>query len=416
MEKIITYVEFGIDGHQMIWLRSVINAFERLMPDWKLNIWLPNECLFEFQKYCRPYFNVENISKNIRVRSHEDLCSSSKKNVGIKPRRFKTVQQCMDIDYADVCFIALNLDACLKDIAFSRLNRCKAKLVGVLSQPFLHYINFTSYQTKRWLTKSRYLKTYIKTFIMCHRSIMGEVLVLDPLAQDYYNLKLQTSKFRFLPEYRILVEPISDSRKHFNIPEGRQIILFTGNIARRKGAIEFVKAFQKVLVEHKHLKDQLTVVFAGLIMEDVRDTFYKAISELHSVCPNFPILIIDRYLTDDEFITLIAISDLICMPYINFIGSSGILMNAAAWGRPVLASEFGLVGELVRCYNLGIACNTSSVSELARAVYKAINEFKHIDDERRQAIKAFATKYSLPLDQFGEEIFSSLLRVVSKIR
>ena len=63
-----------------------------------------------------------------------------------------------------------------------------------------------------------------------------------------------------------------------------------------------------------------------------------------------------------------AACDWVSLPYRKFRHSSGILVNAAAAGRPVLVSGFGHIGRAVREGQPGRVFKHGSVSELARAL------------------------------------------------
>lgn len=412
-KKTIAYVEFGHTGHRAIWIRNVLHAFEKLHSGWQLNVWVPQEFVKAQEEWCAPYLKSSSPSDGgITFRFLEEVIGSGGIHGQIVPGSFEIVRRCIEADGADVCFLANNLDACVKDIALSRPNASRAKLVGVLDQPFLHYAKFSSARTKKWLTPRRYLSAYVKNLLMCHRSAIAEVLMLDPLAPEFYNTILKTSKFRFLPESFVAGNPFQYSRKHFGLPEDKSILLFIGSIDRRKGTREFLEALQKAFSESFRFRQQVAVVFAGSVMPEVYNMVYTAVSDFRASYLDTPVFLFDRFVTDREFLTFIYASDVVCIPYVNLATTSGVLMNAAAYGRPVLASDFGIVGELVRRYNLGITCNESDPAELADALCRSVEEAQRMDEGRRREIKAFASRYSVSLEQFGEEICASLVRAV----
>jgi len=409
-EKIITYIEFGSDGHRPVWIRSIMDAFKKAAGEWRLNIWVPKEFIEIHKKWCAPYIGPGKKSDNIAFRFYEDMLSPSETS-RLSP--FNVAQKCVQADTADVCFLANNLDVCVKEIAFSRPGAIKAKLVGVLDQPFLHYSKFSSSVTKKWLSPKRYLFAYIKTFLMCHRSFVERVLMLDPLAPSFYNRILATSKCRFLPEYVTEVDLISDPRGYFGLPEHRKIFLLTGAISRYKGVIEFLNALREAL-KYSGLKDQACIVIAGKVVSDVRRDVYNLVSDIQTQYPEAPIFLIDRLLTDEEFVSLISSSDVVCLPYGKVPTTSGLLMHAAACGKPVFAYDFGIVGELVRKHHLGVLYNRPDPEVMATALRKSMNELGSFGPERIKSFQNFTALYSVSLKRFGEEVCTSLLRVGNK--
>lgn len=123
------------------------------------------------------------------------------------------------------------------------------------------------------------------------------------------------------------------------------------------------------------------------------------------------VYIFDRFLTDQEYISLISVASVVCIPYIKFVGMSGVLIHAASYGCLVLASQFGLIGEpLVQRYDLGVVCDESNPAELADALFRCVEESRCMTKERRAKMQEFADRFSVPLMQFGEEVCASIAR------
>jgi hypothetical protein len=59
------------------------------------------------------------------------------------------------------------------------------------------------------------------------------------------------------------------------------------------------------------------------------------------------------------------------VPYQRHVGSSGVLIRAAQAGRPVIASDYGLVGAWTRKNQLGAAVNCEISAELVHCIVAA---------------------------------------------
>jgi glycosyltransferase involved in cell wall biosynthesis len=81
----------------------------------------------------------------------------------------------------------------------------------------------------------------------------------------------------------------------------------------------------------------------------------------------------ERTLTVVELQTALAAMDVVCTPYPAHIGSSSIVLRAAAAGRPVVGSDTGWVGETVRRFSLGRVCDVRAPGALARALADALD-------------------------------------------
>ena len=152
----------------------------------------------------------------------------------------------------------------------------------------------------------------------------------------------------------------------------------------------------------------------GLIETGVRADLYQEIESLQIEYPPVSITVLDRYYADFEYTSLISASDVVCIPYTNFIGSSNVMMHAAAQGRLVLAPEFGVLGELTRRYKLGVTCDTSDPKLVTEAIFKSVDAARRICDKERQSIISFATRYAVSLEQFGVRVCDVLLEMAAR--
>ena len=65
------------------------------------------------------------------------------------------------------------------------------------------------------------------------------------------------------------------------------------------------------------------------------------------------------------------LADVVLALYQRHVGMSGILIRAAAANKPVLATNYGLMGEITRRYKLGIDLNARD----PQAIAKGLTEF-----------------------------------------
>ena len=150
-----------------------------------------------------------------------------------------------------------------------------------------------------------------------------------------------------IKENKILIVPHGSKHKYINyetkkpreikqnsINKNDKIFLFVGQINPNKGVLELLEIWHADFTNDKHS----TLIIAGKINRDLRE-------EIISFNGN-GIIIIDRFLEDEELAYLIKLSSLILMPYKN--GSvSGVLFTAAAFKKPVLSNNFGSISEYI---------------------------------------------------------------------
>ena len=95
--------------------------------------------------------------------------------------------------------------------------------------------------------------------------------------------------------------------------------------------------------------------------------------------------LIDRFVDEQEVADLFERSSLVILPYMPFSGQSGVLYNALAYTRPVVASDVGPLGESVRRWGVGEVCLPGDERDLARAIEQALDPGRY-----RAAVESIA--------------------------
>ena len=183
-----------------------------------------------------------------------------------------------------------------------------------------------------------------------------------------------------------------------SVKDGCRVALFFGSIAPRKGIFETLAALSLL---SPRCQEMLCLVVAGRIMEEIRAAVAAAARQTQ-----VQIVVLDHYLANEEIPRLFAVSDLVLVPYPRHIGSSGLLVRAAAAGKPVLGSDYGLVGAQIQRHRLGCAVDCTKPSSLAHALEQWL-----IDPETiaisPQDMQAFAAAHTA--EKFCQTIVSSLV-------
>jgi glycosyltransferase involved in cell wall biosynthesis len=93
-------------------------------------------------------------------------------------------------------------------------------------------------------------------------------------------------------------------------------------------------------------------------------------------------------------------------PYQRHVGMSGILLLAAAAGTPVLSSNYGLMGALVRRHQLGITVDSTSIADIANGLQYCLTQSPATLCDR-QRMHAFAQQNQAA--RYAEVIYHALL-------
>jgi glycosyltransferase involved in cell wall biosynthesis len=143
------------------------------------------------------------------------------------------------------------------------------------------------------------------------------------------------------------LERSGDSREEARIKLGldadRIYFLHAGTSRPDKGLADACQAFLQL---PQSVRESAMLLRAGSV--DSKDA--PLLNELEKAGQA---VVMNRYLNDEELWSTYAACDFVLLPYRDQKESSGIFIHAAAHERPVIASDFGLIGKWTKQYNLG---------------------------------------------------------------
>jgi glycosyltransferase involved in cell wall biosynthesis len=135
------------------------------------------------------------------------------------------------------------------------------------------------------------------------------------------------------------------------IPSDRKILLFFGDLSLRKGLLNLLDA---LLALSPGEAMQICLVVAGRIHPADEHVIAPALSNFAASSP-VQLETHLGYVPEGHVALYFHAADLVVAPYLNHIGMSGILLQAAAAARPVITSQYGLMGQITREFGLGAA-------------------------------------------------------------
>jgi len=169
--------------------------------------------------------------------------------------------------------------------------------------------------------------------------------------------------------------------RELGVPPERRIFLFYGTGYRRKGLHLAVAAFLDLAPA-----DDGFLLCVGRQNPDA-----KTARGLEALIRENRARVINRYVsTAEERLSFVA-CDVVLLPYLNHFGISGVLAQAAAAGKPVIASDEQLLGRDTREYRLGLLFPSGDVAGLRRC----LREFGSLTDARREEFARAAQGYAV---------------------
>jgi D-inositol-3-phosphate glycosyltransferase len=173
-----------------------------------------------------------------------------------------------------------------------------------------------------------------------------------------------------------------DARKKLGIPENKKVLLFFGSIRENKGLNILLKSMKEVVSQNS----DVLLVIAGAVPRDTSFQPYQDIIEKNNLSQNIRKII--EFIPDEEVDYYFAACDDVVLPYIRFESQSGVLLRAYAHKKPVIVSDIGAMGELVRSDQVGIAVQPNDEKSLSSAINEILknqNKFSSFYTSRLQA-------------------------------
>jgi glycosyltransferase involved in cell wall biosynthesis len=268
------------------------------------------------------------------------------------------------------CLI-MYLDTVFLRLAFGAKLPCPFSCIYF--RPVFHYSNFANYVPSRreriWLLRDKICQARL-----LQNSQLKTLFCLDPIAVEQINKIDKKARAVYMPDpvqlYDCTEAQIDELRQSLGIDSGRQVFLLFGELTARKGIYQVLDAIEMLSPE---LSQKLCLLLIGPLGLEEKELLQARIVEISE---SLPVQIIGRheFITDREVQPYFQLADVILAPYQRHIGMSAILVRAAAAQKPVLSSDFGLMGEVTRRYSLGLAVDSTVPSEIAKGFSRFLLE------------------------------------------
>jgi glycosyltransferase involved in cell wall biosynthesis len=302
------------------------------------------------------------------------------------------------------------LDTCELPLTLGLPSPCPFS--GIYFRPTFHYGMFANYHPDLKERLKQWRNRFTLDRILAHPQLQ-KVFCLDPFAVEALKADFLGRRLNQQENAKIvaLADPVRaapstslDSATYhtqLGIEADRRVFLLFGALDGRKGIYQLLAAIELL---PPALSQQMCLLLVGKTNAAERANIEQKITALRQ---NVPIQIIECYdfIPEDEVPKYFQIADLVLATYQRHIGMSGILLLAAAAGKPVLSTDYGLMGELVRQYRLGLAVDATQPPELMQALARCLTEAPATLGDRSQ-MQVFADLNSI--DRYASTIFQYL--------
>ena len=233
---------------------------------------------------------------------------------------------------------------------------------SIYFRPTFHYENFANGVVSWRERLQRWREVFLISRIMQHRQLQT-LFCLDPFVVKHLARFNGKVKSVFLPDpvrtydsYQPEPEALKNS---LGIEPNRQIYLLFGGLSGRKGICQLLEATTLLTSDLGH---KLCILLVGPMGEDTRlqnklkmNHYIEQITRSQDV----QIVVEDRFVPDREIQSYFQMADVILAPHQRHVGMSANLVRAATAQKPVLSSNYGLMGQIARKYELGLTVDST---------------------------------------------------------
>jgi len=270
--------------------------------------------------------------------------------------------------------IALYFDTCMLPAALGKRPPCK--LAGIYFRPTFHYAKLSQNYQPSKSDRLQKIREIVILRLLDKKPNIAKILCLDKFAVADLNTMFRQTAAVALPDPIEIPSAPAEStstqvqalKDTLGIDHHRTVFLLFGSLTNRKGIPQVLTAIQQL---PEDLAQRLCVVLVGESnqAESINST-------IAITCQQKPVQIVHHYdfVPEAKVPLYFALADVVLAPYQKHVGMSGILLLAAAAGKPVLSSNYGLMGELVRRYQLGLTVDSSQPRCIADALTQYLSQ------------------------------------------
>lgn len=277
---------------------------------------------------------------------------------------------------------------------------------GIYFRPTFHYSDFTDYVPCLKDRLQHWREKYIILPQVLRHPQLQNLFCLDPFVIKYMEQFRSRARVVHLPDPVLSCnfpeQELEKFKESLEIDPGRKVFLLFGALYDgRKGIHQLLEAISTL---SPTLCQKLCLLLVGQIGDTDSSPIQTRIAEISQSLP-VQVIVRNDFVPEQEVQLYFQIADVILAPYQRHVGMSGILVQAAAAQKPLLSSDYGLLGEITRHWQLGLTVDSTVPSEIAKGLTQFLLESPQGLGDRTK-MKVFASQNSA--ERFASVIFQHI--------
>lgn len=199
-----------------------------------------------------------------------------------------------------------------------------------------------------WLRRRLFLR-FLRTRSLLRCFTVDETLYQFTRSLSTPSLKRLAPKVEYLPDPAPNMRTVSraDARRMLGLTAQATIVLLFGGVAERKGVRNLITAL------HALKRPELQALIVGAVEDDARPALNSP--EALELKRSGRLYQIEGWVGDETESAAFCAADIAWLGYRGHWRSSGVLVQSARAGLPLLACDEGIIGWLTRRYECGLA-------------------------------------------------------------
>lgn len=405
-KPVITLMSLNLGGHYPSYIKHLTSYWVKYQLPGILNIVVFPEFLEQYALLKDS--NVENETNNIKfvTISPEEASSLITQKSIINRALYRFQEWNLFVKYACLLnsthALIMILDHFRLPLALSLKSPCP--ISGIYFRPSFHYEDLNSHVLSRKERLEQWREKFLLSRTLRHPQLKN-LFCLDPFAVESINQMPGEAKAVYLPDPVSIVDNCADdldtNKKTLGINSERKVFLLLGTLNSRRGVFQLLEA---IALLPSALCKKLCLVLVGQAKSTEQDQIESQIAKL---LQSKPVQIIRYYefVSEQKVHAYYRLADVVLAIHQKHVGMSGSLVLAAAAQKPVLSSDYGLMGQIVQHHKLGLAVDSTKPEEIVKGLTKFLQESPE-DYGDRHKMKSFAEQNSP--ESFTKTIFQHL--------